>query len=648
MRKKSQENAESSIANEDITPLMAYESTANLSTTKTRSRRNVSADIHRTDGYKNIEDGLVPWRYSVNYANNSLLEIRDAVILCQKAYYNFAQFRNVIDLMTELSNGEIYFKGASKKSREFFEAYFKKININSITDQFFREYYRSGNVFVYRLDSKMNDADIKKITQTFSSEGLSAQLEAKEKLLPSKYLFLNPADLRLTGSLNFAEPSYYKILSNYELKRLLNPVTEEDQELLESLPKDVRDSLKTKKGRGTGSILIPLTVDKVIPVFYKKQDYEPFAVPMGYPVLLDLNFKQELKKMDMAIARTMQQAILLVTMGTDPEKGGINQRNLAAMQQLFQNESVGRVLISDYTTKAEFVVPRISELMDPKKYEVFDRDINLGLNNILVGGEKFANLVSKVELFLSRLHAGRQAFVNNFLKPEIKRIAKTLGLKNYPTPYFDEITLSDNPAKERIYTRLYELGVLTAEEVVGALETNRLPDKDESLDSQKEFSELKNQGYYEPVIGGAKNPPTPAKPNKKQQEKPQPPKQAGRPNGTSGVPQESSEAKEESKFDFSKIKDYMILAQKLEKEVQSKLRSFHKIKRLNKKQKEVSVDITNLIVANEIPENWLEKAEEYVSSPTDKDEKRVKQIYALTQEHDIDFYLASLLLASKI
>ncbi len=648
MRKKSQENAESSKANKDITPLMAYESTANLSSTKTRSRRNVSADIHRTDGYKNIEDGLVPWKYSVNYANNSLLEIRDAVILCQKAYYNFAQFRNVIDLMTELSNGEIYFKGASKKSREFFEAYFKKININSITDQFFREYYRSGNVFVYRLDSKMNDADVKKITQTFSSDSLSTQLEAKEKLLPSKYLFLNPADLRLTGSLNFAEPSYYKILSNYELKRLLNPVTEEDQELLESLPKDVRDSLKTKKGRGTGSILIPLTVDKVIPVFYKKQDYEPFAVPMGYPVLLDLNFKQELKKMDMAIARTMQQAILLVTMGTDPEKGGINQRNLAAMQQLFQNESVGRVLISDYTTKAEFVVPKISELMDPKKYEVFDRDINLGLNNILVGGEKFANLVSKVELFLSRLHAGRQAFVNNFLKPEIKRIAKTLGLKNYPTPYFDEITLSDNPAKERIYTRLYELGVLTAEEVVGALETNRLPDKDESLDSQKEFSELRDQGYYEPVIGGAKNPPIPAKSNKKQPEKPQPPKQAGRPNGTSGVPQESTEAKEESKFDFSKIKDYMILAQKLEKEVQSKLRSFHGIKRLNKKQKEVSVDITNLIVANELPENWLEKTEEYVTSPTDKDEKRVKQIYALTQEHDIDFYLASLLLASKI
>ena len=63
-------------------------------------------------------------------------------------------------------------------------------------------------------------------------------------------------------------------------------------------------------------------------VFYKKQDYEPFSVPMGYPVLEDINAKYEMKKIDMAIARTMQQAILLVTMGSEPDKGGVNQKNL--------------------------------------------------------------------------------------------------------------------------------------------------------------------------------------------------------------------------------------------------------------------------------------------------------------------------------
>jgi len=68
---------------------------------------------------------------------------------------------------------------------------------------------------------------------------------------------------------------------------------------------------------------------------------------MGYPVLEDINAKAEMRKMDMAVTRTTQQAILLVTMGTDPDKGGVNQKNLEAMQALFQNESVGRVLIAD-------------------------------------------------------------------------------------------------------------------------------------------------------------------------------------------------------------------------------------------------------------------------------------------------------------
>ena len=58
------------------------------------------------------------------------------------------------------------------------------------------------------------------------------------------------------------------------------------------------------------------------------------------------------------------------------------------MQSLFTNESVGRVLIADYTTKAEFVVPRIADLLTPQKYEIFDRDIRLGLNNILFGEAK--------------------------------------------------------------------------------------------------------------------------------------------------------------------------------------------------------------------------------------------------------------------
>ena len=143
--------------NPDITPLMALQQTSasNLSTQRTQTRRNKAADIERTDRFKNIDDGLIPWRYSSIYGGDKDISVRDAVILCQKAYYNFAQFRNVIDLMTEFSCGSIFFKDGSKKSRDFFEAFFNKINVWGIQDQFFREYYRSGNVFLYRFDGRV-------------------------------------------------------------------------------------------------------------------------------------------------------------------------------------------------------------------------------------------------------------------------------------------------------------------------------------------------------------------------------------------------------------------------------------------------------------------------------------------------------------
>ena len=262
-----------------------------------------------------------------------------------------------------------------------------------------------------------------KITQMYG-----ASFAAEEKL-PARYMILNPADIQLTGSAAFWNGNYYKVFSDYELSRLQNPQTDEDREILDSLDPDSRKMLQTNKR--SKIVLMKLDPNKVKPVFYKKQDYEPFAVPLGFPVLEDINYKAELKKMDMAIARTMQQAILLVTMGTDPEKGGVNQKNLEAMQTLFRNQSVGRVLIADYTTKAEFVIPNIGSLLDGKKYEVVDRDIQLGLNNILVGESTFANQNAKIDLFIARLEQARSTFMEDFLVPEIKRISKAMGFKSF-------------------------------------------------------------------------------------------------------------------------------------------------------------------------------------------------------------------------
>lgn len=592
------------------------------------TRSNKSATIIRSDRFKNIEDGLIPFKYSTSgYGKGSSdgVEIRDAVILCQKAYYNFAVFRNTIDLMTEFSINNIYFEGGTQKSRDFLQAYFDKINLWSIQDRFFREYYRSGNVFVYRFDATFRPEEISRMTQVFGQEDFT-----RDTKLPIKYSILNPADIILGGNMNFSNPLYYKVLSDYELERLKNPQTEEDLKILENFDKTTVDKIKTKNA---SMITIPLKGEKVSAVFFKKQDYEPFAVPMGYPVLEDINAKAELKKMDMAIARTMQQIVLLVTTGAEPDKGGVNPKNLAAIQKIFSNQSVGRVLVADYTTKAEFVVPRIGDLLDPKKYEVIDRDITMGLSSVLVGDQKFANESIKVQVFMERLKQAREVFINEFLIHEVKRICKTLGFKNYPTPKFDDIDLKDSAAYGRVYNRLIELGILTPDEGLTAIQTGRLPNKQDSIKNQTEFKGLKDSGLYEPLIGGK---------NRMGNE-------TGRPQDTTNIQQEAPRESTEGALEFSlkKLKDIVLSSSDIQSKVEKEILKVSNKKRVSKSIKEQADKISEIIVANEDPENWQSSIGIYVRDPIDRNQERVRKIYDIAAEHNLDTYTASILLAAK-
>jgi len=613
----------------EIMPLMVEGSSQKNGTfsearASTAIRRNIAADIERTNRFINIDQGLIPFRFSPNIQNLSTLDVRDAIVLCQKAYYNVGIFRNTIDLMTEFSASPIYLTGGSQKSREFFTAYFKKINLASFQDQFFREYYRSGNVFTYRFDTELSLEDTLKIVQVFGSRIKAA----KNIKIPARYTILNPADIYVGGSVNYNFNIYYKLLSDYELQRLRDPKTDEDIEVFDSLPEATKKQIKNKNNR---YILVPLDSTKLAAVFYKKQDYEPLSIPMGFPVLDDINWKLEMKKMDMAVTRTTQQAILLVTMGAEPEKGGVNQRNLEAMQSLFANQSVGRVLIADYTTKAQFVIPDIGNLIGPEKYEVVDRDIQIGLNNILIGSEKFANQSIKVQVFIERLKQGREVFINEFLVPEIRRISKDLGFKNFPQPSFEDISLKDDVQYSRIYNRLIELGILTPEEGVQAIQTGRLPTSEESIESQQKLKSFKDKGLYQPIIGGGGA-------------------QSGRPSGSTGIPQSTKNIKpvgSNANFSVSKIKENILAAQNLEEEIKSAFRKKLNVKKLSNQQKEDAEKISEIIIANENPTNWSSKLQDYIEKPIDQNLEQVNNIQEIAAEHQVSSYIASLLYHSK-
>lgn len=571
----------------------------NEPTTKGDARRRNS--IYNRDKNKkltNIEGGLLPYEFS-----SDGVSVRSAIELCQKAYANISIFRNAVDVMSEFANSSIHLEGGTQKSREFIEKWFAKINLWKLRDQYFREYYRSGNVFMYRVDGNFTVEDFAKMQKVYG--GLS------QGQIPLKYIFLNPYDIMAKRSTSFNEGQYYKLLSEYDLERLSNPKTEYDKQVFESLDPKLKEKIKEGAYMKDGAEMV-LDPTKLVYSFYKKQDYEPFAIPFGYPVLDDINYKIELKKIDQAICRTIENVILLITMGAKPDEGGINPQNLLAMQSLFQNESVGRVLVSDYTTEADFVIPDLRKVVGPDKYQIVNQDIKEGLQNIVVGDERYSNTQVKAEIFLERLKESRNAFLNDFLQDQIKLVCRGMGFRTYPTAKFEEIDIKDEVQLQRVATRLLELGVLTPEQGIEAIKTGIYPPSSALEGAQEKFSEERKRGLYNPLVGGIPAVEAPGAEKERDlkekisnQKTPSPPPKGpsgggGRPAGTSGIPQNASVEKV-SRKDIQRI---IYKVESLGRFLGKQIKERSGKKRLSKLEQQLADDLCESIICSRSIEDW--------------------------------------------
>jgi len=463
-----------------------YESVASTSSSQTASRSNKIHKSPAKDRYKNISDGLLPFHYSADS-----VDVKDTIELCQKACFNVPVCRSTVDLMSEFADSEIYLEGGSAASKKLINAWFKRISLHNLKKQHFREYYRSGNVFFYRFDGKLKSGSSKKMIETYGATTKAG--------IPIKYLLLNPTDIASKSTMSFFENEYVKVLTSYEIARLRKPSNDQEREMFESLPEELKTKISKGVGIGT-TVHFPLKQDKLHAVFYKKQDYEPFAVPMIFPVLDDVNKKLELKKIDQAIARTIENVVLLVTMGAEPDKGGINAANMTAMQNIFKNQSVGRVLVADYTTTAEFIIPDLKKVMGKEKYEILNKDINEGLQNVLLGESKYSDTQLKLKIFMQRLEEARELFLSDFLQPEIKRICLSLGMKNVPQAKFVKTDTLDDSDLQKLVIRMMELGILTPEQGLKVINTGLFPQGEDLLAAQEKFREEREEGYYTPLV----------------------------------------------------------------------------------------------------------------------------------------------------
>lgn len=592
--------------------------------TSSQNRNTWANAVQDTNMYRNIRSGIVPFMERGGYYS-----MGSVIDIVQLAYWNISQIRNTIDLYTDFSVGNLRIKCPNKTVKDFFRQWFTTIGLPAFQAQFFREYWRSGNTFIYKFNGTIPPDKFKTLETAFS---------AKSPELPIRYIILNPAQVSLQIGPTYAY-NFSKMLSTYELQRLRDPQTPEDKQVLKSFPKYIQEQIKNY-----GSypfIWAPLDTKRLYYVFYRKQDYEPLAVPMVWPVLNDIEWMLELKRMDMSMARMIEQALLLVTAGApaDEKNPPMGKETLTRLQTIFQNNAIGRVLVSDWTTKAEWKIPDLKELLGPAKYEVVNKYIKEGLQYISFGDDKFATASLKAKMFVQTLNQGRKAFLDDFLRPEIKKICEAMGFRNIPLVEFEEINLEDKAVMSRIYAQMAQLGLLTPDQLNDALKTGNLPTRDDSEERQAEYKQARDKGYYMPLVGGPKDGGEGGS--------------GGRPSGTK-APQTTKKispmgtSRASIGLSQAKIVETLPLMDAVRAKVEKAYKKTFGLKKLDGIQADLAQAVARSIVVNEPQDKWEGAVASYIKDPKDIPLDVANEIDGIRLEYDVDEWTAILLHKARI
>jgi hypothetical protein len=225
-----------------------------------------------------------------------------------------------------------------------------------------------------------------------------------------------------------------------------------------------------------------------------------------------------------------------------------------------------------------------------------------------------------------------------------------MNFKNVPEVEFEEINLSDPSVANRLYVQLAQLGILTPDEVMIAMQTGVLPDKESNLINQEEFKKNRENGLYEPMLGGSNKDGNDNGGGKNNGGKSG--DNGGRPNGTKS-PQTTKKigpiGGSEEAFSSKIIAELSIKADSLKELVEAGLKKKFKVKtNLNAAQKDVAEMLAKSIISNESPDSWETSVASYIKNPKEVSPDRGIALDDLAARYDLTSWQAAIIKHAEI
>lgn len=430
-----------------------------------------------------------------------------------------------VSLLAQLSNDTFTIRSENQSTEDFFQSWWKDIGGTEFLTWFFKEYFRSGNVPIfktlipYRPKGQGNQlsTSVANISASAESEYFSAfdnyvkgmamykrgdlshqklavlrkaMAEKKnmwsKRMIPGAYTILDPLGVDMKGPEGLPWLRQMTLRIDQDVAAAIKNPPAELKAVVDAIPKEIVSQVR----QGVDQIILPDYLASF--VARDKQPYEKWAEPLTTHAFAALDFKYELRQMDIATVRGVRNRILKVTIGNDQ----FPALDPAALRQLateFNNPSRTLTLFWNHTLNIEYIEPNL-ESLKMEKYEPVNEDIRscFGIAKILTGneGSSIGNNVLNLKGLIEILSEAQDAFLGWFYN-EAKLIVEAVGLPEVPEGAFSKINLKDENEFMKVLMQLVDRQIISYETAVETLGYH-FPREVKRLKSEQKLREKDN------------------------------------------------------------------------------------------------------------------------------------------------------------
>lgn len=425
---------------------------------------------------------------------------RDIIAACMGAYQKVPVIKQTIDLMGDFTAQGIRLLHADEDENRFYNAWFKHVKGPERTERMANCLYRTSNVIVKRANAELDEEIVKEWKKSVGKSDLDYRdiVSNKPNEIPYRYTLINPLLVEVLNEqiAAFTGKNHYvlQLPLNFYNQMSAPYISFNPSILTQDLPRDLQSALENNQQ------YILLDPDKLVTMYYKKDDWDVWAYPILYGLLDDVIYLQKMKMADMTALDGVISHIRVWKLGSMEHKIFPTDAAIAKLSSILLNNSPGGSidLIWGPDLELDETSTDIAKFLGSEKYEFVMNSIHNGLGiPAAIGRTKgtYTDNFMSLRVLMERLNYGRNV-ITCFWENEVKIVQKAMGFKEPAKVYYDNMNLSDEVAEKALWIQLVDRDLVPAEAVQERF--GRIPEIDNIL-INREYAARKRKGMVDKV-----------------------------------------------------------------------------------------------------------------------------------------------------